>query len=492
MTFKVFSIIFFAISLSFTLQAQVDYSKQRALLKAEINKLTKSNSSDLSFTWFSNNGDLIISHDGTKKLTPASTLKIYTTGAALSLLGSNYRYETFLQYDGVIDNCGVLNGNIFIKGQGDPSLGSERFPGNYSYSQVINKFGDEIKELGITAINGNVIADNSIFLDCLTPYSWPLDDQANYYGAAPNGLSFNENSYKLFFKPGQTVGSKTEIIGTDPEEIPGLLLKNKVTTYYAGSGDRAVIMEDPFNEAKEIVGTIPMGENMFFIKGSLPDPARLVALLLAENLRIKGIEVNGKTSSIYQYEGRIGQSVRNTVYTHYSPRLIDIVTHVNMRSHNLFAETLIVTMGKCYRGIGSLDKGLEVVFEYWASKGINISKANIFDGSGLSPLNKISSDILAKMLFTIKEDSSFTSFLETLPVAGVSGTLKNFGKNTPAEGRVFAKSGSIEYVRSYAGYTQSKSGAYLPFCLIVNNFEGNPLHLKKSLERMMSIMCEIP
>lgn len=485
---SVFGVFFFAQS---SLIAQNVYKIDKSKIQAEINKLTKLKSLDLGFCLFSPKGELIISYNGNQNLIPASTLKIFTTGAAINLLGRNFKYETQIQHDGFIDNCGVLYGNIFINGSGDPSLGTDRFPGNPSYGELINAFSDEIKKFGITEIKGNIIGNNSAFFECLTPESWPLDDQANYYGAAPNGLTINENSYKLFFKPGKTVGSSTEIIGTDPAEIPGLILKNNVTTYRQGSGDRAVIMEDPFHQTKEIVGTIPAGVKSFYIKGSVPDPASLTASLLLKSLKGRGIKVNGRFTSIYHSEQNNYLPFRNTIYTHVSPPLIDIITQVNMRSHNLFAETLIITLGKVFGGIGGQEQGLEAAFQYWDSKGIDIEKADIFDGCGLSPLNKISADILAKMLFSISQDSSFNDFLGTLPISGTSGTLKNFCKNSPAEGRIFAKSGYIEGVRSYAGYALSKSGNYFPFALIINGYEGSYSSLTHSLEGIMELMTNI-
>jgi serine-type D-Ala-D-Ala carboxypeptidase/endopeptidase (penicillin-binding protein 4) len=464
-------------------------------IEAEIRKLEKlSPSAKISFSLQNEAGKNLYRHQANEKRVPASTLKIFTTGAAMALLGENFRFKTYLEYDGFIDPCGTLTGNLYIRGTGDPTLGSERVKETVDSGVLLNLLADQVKSAGIVEINGNIIGDNSFFLDCLVPGSWLYKDRANYFGASPSGLSFNENYYKVIFKPGTSLGSNTEIIATDPPDIPGLVLKNKVTTNRPNTGDQAVIMEDSIHPGleKEIIGTIPSGVKSFAIRGSLPDPAQLVAQLLREKLFTSGIEVTGKSYSAFSNPLPSFKRYRNLIYTHYSPNLTDIVKHINYRSHNLFAETMVITLGKEFRGVGNYENGLQVIFDYWHGKGINMQSAKIYDGSGLSPLNQISTTILTQMLAVTQNDPSFKTFLETLPVAGVSGTVRSFCSATTAKGKVFVKSGSIEEVRSYAGYARSKSGKLLPFSIIVNGYKGSGATLTASLEKIMVHMTNLP
>lgn len=463
-------------------------------IKKELKKIEGYGSSlEVGFKLLSEKGEELIQHNSSKNLIPASTLKIYTTGAALSLLGAEYKFTTFIEFEGTIDPCGKLHGNLFVRGTGDPTLGSERIEGLLPYPELLNQFAEEVKKFGITSITGHIVGDDRHFNDCLTPPSWPLKDVANYFGAGPNGLCINENSYKLIFRAGKTLGSKTEIIGTNPPDIPGLFLENKVTTYYAGSGDRAVIMADPTTFVKDVIGTIPMGVSTFTIRGSMPDPGLLVAAILKEKLENLGVEIEGKIFSGYQYQSVFpSKKPRNIIYQYSSPSLLEIVRQTNMRSHNLFAETLTIALGKEFRGIGNYESGVAVVRDFWSSKSIDVTKAEIFDGSGLSPLNRVSPNTLTSILSRIKEEESFESFLMSLPVAGMSGTVKSLCAQTSAKGKIFVKSGSIEEVISYSGYGLSKSGKYLPFSIMINKYTGSRAQLYKSVERILVLITNLP
>ena len=169
----------------------------------------------------------VVEHQSLSALTPASTLKLFTTGAALGLLGSNYMFETIISYDGVVSGAGVLQGNIYIQGSGDPSLGSDRIPGNPGREALLTGWVESLKKAGITSIAGNIIADDLLFsYDVPTPGGWPWIDLGNYYGSGAFGINLDENVYQLYFKPGST-GQPADILKTEPA-VPGLTHRSLV------------------------------------------------------------------------------------------------------------------------------------------------------------------------------------------------------------------------------------------------------------------------
>jgi D-alanyl-D-alanine carboxypeptidase/D-alanyl-D-alanine-endopeptidase (penicillin-binding protein 4) len=163
----------------------------------------------------SSTGEVLLEKNSGLSLVPASCLKVVTTAAALNLLGADYRFETYLEYDGTIDEGKILHGNLFIRGGGDPCLGSDRIAGSLSWEKQIETWVNAVKELGITKIVGKVIGDSSKWEKALAVPSWNWEDLGNYYGAGACALSFHENAYSLFFKPAESIGKEATILRTD-------------------------------------------------------------------------------------------------------------------------------------------------------------------------------------------------------------------------------------------------------------------------------------
>jgi D-alanyl-D-alanine carboxypeptidase/D-alanyl-D-alanine-endopeptidase (penicillin-binding protein 4) len=392
-------------------------------------------------------GEIVAQHDMNRSLITASTMKIVTTATALALLGEDYRYKTLLEYEGEIKD-GILYGNIFIKGGGDPSLGSNRFGANNSMSQVLARWGAEIKKLGITKIEGKIIGDASIFHSQSIPDNWPWADIGNYYGAGAVGLCLNENMYEIHLKTGKKQGEPVVLKYWD-ETMRDLQFVTEATTGEAGSGDNSYIYGAPYTTLRYIRGTLPPNESDFVIKGSIPDP------------------------------------VRKTIFTQFSPPLRDIIHWTNQKSVNLFAECLLNTIGLVKTGLGSTKAGLAEVLKYWENKGIPTEGMFLQDGSGLSPNNTITPYQMATLLRKITQESYYGAFLSSLPIAGESGTLASMCKDTPAEGRIQAKSGYMSRVRCYAGYATTLSGRRLAFAFFGNNYSDSPRKMKEKWEDLM-------
>lgn len=439
-------------------------------------------------------GKLLEKERPDETLLPASTLKTVTSAAAFSILGPDFKFKTALEITGNVEG-GVLRGDVIVRGGGDPSLGSDRYEWGTDMESILAIWVRKLRERGITRIEGDIIGDGSIFEDALTPATWVWSDVGNYYGAGACGLSFNENSYELFFKPGKAVGAKAEFVGTKPS-MPEISFVNEMRTGSASSGDNGFVYGGEYTYERRLRGTVPMGDT-FSIKGSIPDPALFTVKCLRDALLADSVQVSGNptTLRIMALQGKPAPEGRTAIYTHQSPPLKDIVYWLNKKSINLYAEHLVKMIGYTLLQDGSNESGTKAIADYWKSKGISVDGLHMQDGSGLSRYNGITPNQLALILRNNVTEPWFLDFFNSLPVAGKAGdpgTLKNMCKGTAAEGKVWAKSGYISRVRTYAGYVETKSGRRLCFAMMANNYTCTNAVAKDYLEGLMVKMAEIP
>jgi D-alanyl-D-alanine carboxypeptidase/D-alanyl-D-alanine-endopeptidase (penicillin-binding protein 4) len=437
-------------------------------------------------------GKLLAGHNSNLGLTPASSLKVITTAAALHYLGDNFRFKTELQYDGEIDGNGTLNGNLFIKGFGDPTLGSPHFDKAEKLDVVMQKFIEAIQAAGIKKINGHIIGDASFFESEVVGKKWLWEDLGNYYGAGMHGLNIQENLCFIDFQQVGKVGETPPIVATRPL-IPNLLLLNEIKSAVKGSGDNAFVFGAPYAYTRYVRGTIPVGNKKFTIKGSIPDPPFFVAHYLADFLEKNGIGTSKLTASYFDLKrgNQTLDSKRNVFYTYQSPSLRDIVEKANMKSVNLYCEAMVRMIGKKVNGEGTPGAGLEAVYDFLEKKGMNTEGFFLLDGSGLSPMNSATTFQLASAIrIFINDENISDSFKHSMPVSAKSGSMKYMLKGTAAAGKVFAKSGGMERVRSYTGFIKTQKGKVLSFSMIANNFTCKSSQVRKKMEKLMLAIYE--
>lgn len=433
---------------------------------------------------------IIASYQSHLSLVPASSLKVVTTATALALLGSDYTFVTTIQYDGTLDVSGNLDGNIYIKGSGDPTLGSDQLDITPDLDEVIQMFRLSIQQKGIRSISGYVVGDASYFDSAVNGSTWQWMDLGNYYGAGSWGLNIHENLYYLHFRQ-TTQSGQTPTIALIEPSIPNLSFYNEVTSTSRGSGDNAYIYGAPYTYDRYIRGTIPIGSGTFSIKGSIPDPPLLTAQNLEAQLRSIGIIAKKGAISHQDLSNRGYQDqFRESIFEHHSPPLTKIVERANIKSVNLYCEALLRTLGKVKGTEGSAEAGLKVVQNYWKGKGANLGGCYLEDGSGLSAENGVTTQFLAQVMAkAAKNEEYFDAFYKSLPVAGQSGSMKYVARGTAATGKLRAKTGTLKRVRSFTGYADSRSGKRLAFSIIVNNFSGSGGVIRKKLEKVMVAMC---
>lgn len=437
-------------------------------------------------------GNTIIDINGQKSLAPASNIKLVTSAVALATLGEKKQLTTSLEYTGVVNNKGVLTGDLIIRGEGDPTLGSSSFESATSMDSLMDVWVLAAKAQGIREIKGRIIGDDS-YLDYMpVPPEYYWRDMGNYYAAGTSGLCINENLYYLFFKPAPVVGKKATVIRTEPE-VPGLTFINHMNTGPVGSGDKGFIYAAPWQYIHQLEGTVPAGVKEFSIKGALPDPAKFCAQLLHRRLTESGINIYSQPTTTR--ETVIPENRRTTFYVITSPLLKDIVYKFNKRSVNLYGEQLIRIVGREVKGFGSLENGIEAIEEWLEDKNIYTDGLFLHDGSGLSRANGTPTRFFAELLDAVADEDFFESYFNSLGIAGDPddiGYMSNMCRGTRAANNLRAKTGSIDRIRAHSGYVRSRSGKLLSFSMIANEYTGSRRTVDRLHEKVMVLLAELP
>jgi len=419
----------------------------------------------------SKTGKVIFDKNSQMGLAPASCLKVVTSAAAFELLGKDYRYKTDIGYDGSIED-GKLNGNLFIKALGDPTLGSWRW---YATKEdtIRQKLISILQEKKITTITGDLIIDDSRWETQATPRGWTWDDIGNYYGAGARGLNWHENQYDLILKPGKKEGDPVEIVGTEPELQVSVLI-NELTTGKPGSGDKSVIYLPEDGLIGFVRGTVAAGTNNFTVSGSMPNASISFTYEVEKLLKNNNISLIGKskTSVLYLMNKQKLPSASKILMSLYSPPLDSINYWFLQKSVNLFGEAFVKTISYEKTGFGATDTGLNIIKDFWSKNGIEKSALNIKDGSGLSPANRVTTNALVEVMQYAKKQNWFSSFYNALP----------------EQNGIRMKSGYIGGVRSYTGYIKSKTGNEYTFSFIVNNFDGSPGAVREKMWKLLDIL----
>jgi len=470
------------------LAASVQSQNKTNSIDGAISTLAKDSSlknASISFIVKDLDSNIIISeYNPNLSLPSASTMKVVSTAAALDILGSYFKFETKIMYDGYIDSNNVLHGNIYIKGGGDPTLGSKYF--KEKYGLFMSSWVHEISKLGIDSIAGSIIGDASFFSDEYVASTWSWGDIGNYYGAGVSGLTIYDNTVKFEFSSGPLARDSTFVDCFYPY-TPDLIIDNRVKASNTKK-DLAYIYGGPNNPIRMIKGTIPKGQVEYVVKGSIHEPAYVTAFELESALWEYGISVGGNATTIRRMKssGNYFESERKDVFITKSPTVSQIVYWTNLISNNLYAEHLLKHIGVKKYNDGSVFSSTLAVTKYWSSKGIDMTGFYMNDGSGLSRSNAITASQLVGVLEYMKLKSKYSkSFLSSLPVAGKTGTLRSIGKKTKIAGNLKAKSGTMTRIKSYAGYVKSASGRNLAFAIVINNHNCTSFQIKKKLEIVM-------
>ncbi len=413
-----------------------------------------------------NSGDVIYERNAEKMFMPASNMKLYTTSAALCRLGPDYTYKTTFWTDGELNEKGILSGNLYLRGSGDPTW-SWRFY-DHNYDSLFVSFADSLKAHGITEITGAIVGDDNVFDDDPLGYGWSWDDEPYYYGAQLSGLSYNENyiDYQIF--PGAVDSVVTLIPYPDTDYLK---VKNELVTVDSDSVTKYDLGRERARNNGWFKGVWSVADSMGWDAITIENPTLFTVVVLKQYLQRNGVQVHGDPRDVDNWPGQVDYNRYQPIFTHTSPPLYDIVYHVNKPSQNFIAETLQKTLGAEFGEAGSNREGIKVEMALFDSLGVDTRNLTIRDGSGLSRLDLVSPNTTTSLLNMMWNHGDRDYLLESLPQSGVDGTIKNRMLGTLAEGRVRAKTGYVSYVRSLSGYLWTKKNEEpLIFSLMVNHY----------------------
>ena len=404
-------------------------------------------------------GKVIFGKNERLGLATASTMKVITSISAYELLGKDFVYKT---------GFGVVKGKdgyqLSIKPSGDPTLGSWRWESTKEVA-VIKRITAAVRKTGAQKL-GPVVVYNKGWQGETIPDGWMWQDIGNYYGAGAAGLNWRENQFDLILRSGTNIGDKVEIVGTKPK-LYAYSLVSQVTSAAKGSGDNAYIYF-PLNEAQGVVrGTIPVAEKAFVISGAMPQAHNQFIETLRDSLKALNNKPGGQTA-VFLEDG----TIEHVVHTETSPPLDSIIYWFNKRSINLYGEALVKTIGFNKKENGTTDEGVEVIKDLWKSKGIAATELGMVDGSGLSPLNRVTTHAQVKILQHAKAQPWFSGFFHSLPEFN----------------NMKMKSGTIRGVKGFCGYHKSKEGAEYVISFLVNNYNGSAGQLVQKMYKVLDVL----
>lgn len=410
-----------------------------------------------------------------KLLNPASVTKLLTSAAALYYLGAHYRFPTEVYVNEFPDDNGLVKGDIWIKGYGDPRFINEN----------IFNFILELRREGLSKIDGNVYLDTTYFDKEYFRPGWQKDIGIRAYYAPVSSLAVDFNSFIVYVRPA-SLEKESPIVFIEPPLKRYFKVKNEAITSTKGNTIDVDIRQQKNTLDVIIKGRIGVNQKGKRFNRRVEDPDSYAVEALRWFFDIHNIKVKGK----FGVRELPAEGIK-LFYTYYSDPLIIVLRDLNKHSNNFSADQLLKHLGGAIYGApASFEKGLKVVDDFMAIVGIPKESYNITNGSGLSHENRISSDVVVKLLnYIYKNFQMMPDYISSLSIAAGDGTIRKRFLQTPCELRTRAKTGSIDGVASIAGYTTNSRSEVISFAMMVNGFE--PKRYREITEIMDSVVVEL-
>ena len=408
-------------------------------------------------------GEIVGEYNKSTAITPASVMKIVTSATALEVLGKDTRLETKVVYDGDISTEGVLSGNIYILGGGDPTLGSDGI--KREQTAFMKEWVGKVKSSGIKRVEGDIIVVDNLFGYVGVEEKWLWEDFGTSYGQGTYGISVFDNLYTLYLS---SDSEKVSVVGTKPK-INGLKFENRLKISPKGRKDFSV-RGLAFENKRVLNGEVPANQKRIATKTDIPNPALFLGEYFKSSLKESGVTINGKV-----------KTARETNKRPKNPKLIAVTKSVTVeemvkvlleRSDNHYTEHLYQLLK-----LKKVD-----IDEFWQERGVDTKALVMNDGSGLSRGDYLSASILTDILFYMYKE--YPDFEKLLARGGYDGTVYDFLEPKVFDGSVRVKSGSMSGIQSYTGFVE-KDGKKYVFTIIVNHWNGSRNRLKDEMEKLI-------
>ncbi|MEQ9400769.1 MAG: D-alanyl-D-alanine carboxypeptidase/D-alanyl-D-alanine-endopeptidase [Longimicrobiales bacterium] len=418
-------------------------------------------------------GDTLFAVEPATPRAPASNVKLLTSAAALAALGPDYRFRTWLVTDGTITD-GVLHGDLVLYGTGDPGL-SDRFFS--SRTAVFEALAEELRDLGIHTVRGDLVGDASFLPGPLRSEAWDPADLNDHFAPGVSALSFNENVVSVRVEPGSREGLPP-VVHTLPDRA-GLDVANTSVTVEGRPREPLLLIRDDPMEPIRIEGRIQRGGRDVWRQLTVSDPARFAVSVFRSVLEDSGVRVSGNDRVVVTPSRSVvgGPTVTaprsearprtRVLARHVSPPLREYLAVVNKRSNNLYAELLYRTLGRLEAGVGSPDASAVAVARALSGLGVEMDQTVQVDGSGLADTNRVTPGTFVSLFRAVESSPLWPEFWASLPEAGERRGLGRM-YDTPAAGNLRAKTGTIARVSALSGVVRSADGERLAFSMMVN------------------------
>jgi D-alanyl-D-alanine carboxypeptidase/D-alanyl-D-alanine-endopeptidase (penicillin-binding protein 4) len=418
------------------------------------------------------NGRVLYDRNGERPLIPASNMKLVVMAAALDLLGKDYQFKTIVA---------VRGKDLVVVGGGDPTIGDEKLvrASGKSITTVFHNWAEKLKASGVKQIPGNIVIDDSIFDRQFTHPNWPAEQFEAWYEAPVGGLNFNANCVDVTVKPGEA--GKPAKVNLVPSGA-AVKLVNQTTSTKKHS---ARVSRTKGGDTMIVAGSVARSDQLGPL--TIRDPGLHFGQVLRSVLVARGIRVGGNVVRERVRMKADGTPEDSHVVAIERTPLRQAMTRAGKDSLGMMAESIIKVLGHKQSGVGTWESGGAAVRTFLNKAGAGEGVV-VDDGSGLSRKNRISAAAMTQVLRYVHgaRPGNFEMLRETLATAGVDGTLDDRLRGPATRGRIFAKTGYINGVRTLAGYAQTKAGTWVAFAFFYNGAAST-----RPLTQLQDRACEL-
>lgn len=415
---------------------------------------------------------ILYEHNASNLFTPASVNKLFVAVAALDYLKADYRFETRLRATGHI-NEGVLEGNLYVQFNGDPTLTDK---------QLVNLL-NELKAVNITKINGRVYLDNTAYGSSAYAPGWVLHDLIFGYAAPLNAVILNENRFAIILSPSRQNGGSASVSST----VPAGVVKIENNTITGARRNCPLSVYSDSDNIYHVNGCVSKQPSKQYFALALRDPVTYAKVLIANTLEKNQISFNGPIDIQQAPSGSV------VLTLHQSAPLNLIIKEMLKDSDNLYTNSILKQLGSVYyQTQGTWQNGLNAMKQILGAPAkIDFNQIHLFDGSGLSRYNLVSPHQLANLLKYAYENKNIQPDLwDALPIAGQDGTMRGRLTDIAKDEPIHAKTGTMKNagVSALAGYMKTRNKGLIIFVIITNGLEDTHRAYKNMEDRICKFL----